>query len=106
MSARRVSLRRLMWAGYYGGSVLKGRAPQIVQSALEQRFDVVTRRVGGLLDFEFRCYDPGGRCRMVVKYGWMGNGWVYEPMAVRTKAPLRRSGDVIYHQDGSWRVAA
>lgn len=103
-----MNLQRLMYAGYYGGSVLKGQPPQIVSNALEQRFDVVTRRVGGALDFEMRCYEPEGRMRLKVRYGWMGNGWQYEPVAVRVNQPMpaRQPGDVVYHRDGSWRVAA
>ena len=102
-----MNLQRLMYAGYYAGSVLKGRPPQIVLNALEQRFDVVTRRVDGALDFELRCYEPEGDLRMKIRYGWMGTGWVYEPVAVRRNRPVtRQPGDVIYNRDGSWRVAA
>lgn len=104
-----MNLKRLMYAGYYGGSVLKGQPPQIVLNALTRRFDVVTRRVGGAhLDFEMRCYEPEGRMRMKIRYGWMGNGWQYEPVAGRVNRPLprRQPGDVIYNRDGSYRVAA
>ena len=102
-----MNLQRLMYSGYYGGSVLKGQPPQIVLNALTQRFDVVTRRVEGALDFELRCYQPEGDLRMKIRYGWMGNGWVYEPVAVRRNRPVtRQPGDVIYHSDGSYRVAA
>lgn len=102
-----MNLMRLMYAGYYGGSVLKGRSPQTVIDALTRRFDVVTRRVGGALDFEMRCYEPEGRMRMKIRYGWIGTGWVYEPVAVRRNRPIQRQpGDVIYNRDGSYRVTA
>ena len=103
-----MNLQRMMYSGYYGGSVLKGQPPQIVIDALTRRFDVVTRRVDGALDFELRCYEPEGRLRMKIRYGWMGTGWVYEPVAVRRNRPrpARQPGAVVYHRDGSWRVAA
>ena len=101
-----MNLQRLMYAGYWGGSVLKGRPPQVVIDALTTRFDAVTAYTGGYFDREIRCYEPEGRMRMKIRYGWFGNGWRYEPMAVRVKRPVRQPGDVIYHRDGSWRVAA
>lgn len=103
-----MKLMRLMYAGYFGGSEIKGQPPQIVFAALNRRFDVVTRRVGGALDFEMRCYEPEGPLRMKIRYGSVGNGWVYEPVAVRRNSPrpARQSGDVTYQRDGSYRVAA
>lgn len=108
MSAR-LNLRRLMWAGYNGGSVLKGADPQRVIVALQQRFDVVVvTLMQGPLNFELCCYDQNERQRLKVRYGWMGNGWQYEPVAVRQRQrrPRRNPGDVVYRPDGSYTVAA
>lgn len=103
-----MNLQRLMYSGYYGGSTLKGEPPQIVINALAEKFDVVNAYVGGYYDREMRCYEPEGRMRMKIRYGWFGNGWRYEPVAVRVNRPrpARQPGDVIYNRDGSWRVAA
>lgn len=102
-----MNLMRLMYAGYFGGSTMKGEPPQRVIDALTQRFDVVTAYVGGYYDRELRCYEPEGRLRLKVRYGWFGNGWKYEPVAVRkNQRPARKPGDVIYNRDGSYRVAA
>jgi hypothetical protein len=102
-----MNLKRLMYAGYYGGSVIKGEPPKIVIDALAEKFDVVNVYVSCALSRELRCYEPEGRMRMKIRYGWMGTGWVYEPVAVRRNRPVtRQPGDVIYNRDGSWRVAA
>lgn len=105
MSAR-LNLRRLMWVGYNGGSTLKGADPQRVISALQQRFDVVPTLRQGAMNFELRCYDQEGRQRLAIRYGWAGNGWRYEPVAIRQRRPRRQAGDVVYQPDGSYTVAA
>lgn len=102
-----MNLQRLMYSGYYGGSVLKGRPPQVVIDALAEKFDVVNVYASGALSRELRCYEPEGRMRMKIRYGWIGTGWVYEPVAVRRNRPIQRQpGDVIYNRDGSYRVTA
>ncbi len=79
-----MNLRRLMYSGYYGGSRLQGVDPSVVRAALERRFDVVVAHQGGVLDFEARCYSPAdGALRLKVQYGWLGGGWVYQPLAAR-----------------------
>ena len=105
----RVSLSRLMYAGYWGGSRLLGESPVHVGYALQRCFDqVVTerRRPWDALDFEFRCYDAAGDLRLRVQYGWAGNGWRYEPVPVRKNTKLPRPGDVIYLPDGGYQIAA
>lgn len=107
----RVSLMKLMYAGYYGGSTIKGVAPQYIVNALSRRFDVATRliqtrHVSGVLDFEIRCYEPKGRLRLTIRYGWTGAGWRYEPVAVRQSRPQRKPGDVVYRSDGTYSIAA
>ena len=106
----RVSLSRLMYAGYWGASMLKGESPLHVGYALRRVFDTVTneRRAGAwnLYDFEFRCYDESGDLRLRIQYGWVGNGWRYEPVAVRKNTRLPRPGDVVYLPDGGHQIAA
>ena len=109
------NLMKLMYAGYFGGSMLKGEEPYWpywVERALKRVFAVVkTERTPGTLDFEFRCYDHDEgdddlRMRLRIQYGWCGNGWRYEPVAVRKNTRLPRAGDVVYLPDGGYRIAA
>ena len=104
------NLMKLMYAGYWGGSVLMGESPLHVGYALRRVFDTVTneRRAGAwnLHDFEFRCYDAQGDLRLRVQYGWVGNGWRYEPVPVRKNTKLPRPGDVVYFPDGGYPIAA
>ena len=106
----RINLRRLMYAGYWGSSMLKGEEPYWVERALKRVFAVVkTERTPGTLDFEFRCYDEGDddlRMRLRIQYSWCGNGWRYEPVAVRKNTKLPRPGDVVYLPDGGYQIAA
>ena len=103
-----MNLMKLMYAGYAGGSTMKGRPPGVVEDALSRRFFLVTRRVGGNLDFEIRCYEPkpDGDLRLRIRYGWTGNSWRYEPLAVRRRRLVRQPGDVVYRPDGSFSVSA
>ena len=101
------SLMKLMYAGYWGASMLKGEEPYYVERALKRVFDrVLTERQPNALDFEFRCYDAQGDLRLRIQYGWCGNGWRYEPVAVRKNTRLPRAGDVVYLPDGGYRIAA
>lgn len=105
-----MNLSRLMYAGYYGGSVMKGVSPHHVEQALKRRFDVSCHRIGGVYDFEFVCRetDPDfdGAVRLRIRYGWFGNGWQYQPIPVRKRTRVARAGDVIYQPDGGYRIAA
>lgn len=103
---KKLNLSRLMYAGYAGGSTLKGADPDRLISALARRFDVVSCYAPGLYDRELRCYQPEGDLRLRVQYRWTGNGWQYQPLAVRHHHPARRPGDVVYRPDGSFSVAA
>lgn len=104
------SLMKLMYAGYWGASMLKGEEPYYVERALKRCFDqVITERRPGAwnaLDFEFRCYDESGDLRLRIQYGWSGNGWRYEPVAVRKNTRVPRPGDVVYLPDGGNQIAA
>lgn len=104
------NLMKLMYAGYYGGSLLLGESPLHVGYALRRVFDTVTneRRPGAwnLYDFEFRCYDESGDLRLRIQYGWVGNGWRYEPVPVRKNTRVPRPGDVVYLPDGGYQIAA
>lgn len=99
---KKLNLNRLMYAGYYGGSTLKGADPDRLISALARRFDVVGVYSAGLYDRELRCYQPEGDLRLRVQYRWIGNGWQYQPLAVPRRRPVRRPGDVVYQPDGSF----
>ena len=90
----RVSLSRLTYAGYWGASMLKGEEPYYVE------------RQPNALDFEFRCYDESGDLRLRIQCGWVGNGWLYEPVPVRKNTKLPRPGDVVYLPDGGYQIAA
>lgn len=106
----RINLRRLMYAGHYGGSLMLGESPIHMGYALRRAFDQVeTERRSGAwnaLDFEFRCYDESGDLRLRIRYGWTGSGWQYEPVPVRKNTRVPRSGDVAYQPDGGYRIAA
>ena len=101
------NLMKLMYAGYWGASMLKGEEPYYVERALKRVFDAVeTERQPNALDFEFRCYDESGDLRLRIQCGWVGNGWLYEPVPVRKNTKLPRPGDVVYLPDGGYRIAA
>lgn len=104
------NLMKLMYAGYWGGSRMRGENPLHVSHALQLCFDqVITEHRPGAwnaLDFEFRCYDESGDLRLRVRYGWDGAGWSYEPVAVRKNTRVPRAGDVVYLPDGGYRIAA
>ena len=101
------SLMKLMYAGYWGASMLKGEEPYYVERALKRVFDrVLTERQPNALDFEFRCYDESGDLRLRIQYGWVGNGWLYEPVPVRKNTRVPRPGDVVYLPDGGYQIAA
>ena len=104
------SLMKLMYTGYYGGSLLLGESPLHVGYALRRAFETVTneRRPGAwnALDYEFRCYDAQGALRLRVLYGWAGNGWRYEPVAERKNTRVPRRGEVVYLPDGGYQIAA
>lgn len=99
-----MNLSKMMYAGYYGGSVLKGLNPHHVEHALKRRFDVTCHRLGGVYDFELVCRQPDldgdGPVRLRIQYGWIGNGWKYQPIPVRKRTRSARAGDVIYQPDG------
>lgn len=109
-SEMKMNLSKLMYAGYYGGSALKGVDPYSMEQALKSRFDVSCHRVGGVYDFELVCRQPSadgdGPIRLRVRYGWVGTGWQYQPVPARKNTRLPRSGDVVYGPDGGYRIAA
>ena len=101
------NLMKLMYAGYWGASMLKGEEPYYVERALKRVFDrVLTERQPNTLDFEFRCYDAAGDLRLRIQYGWVGNGWCYDPVPVRKNTKLPRPGDVVYLPDSGYQIAA